>query len=91
MKPKTVKWKQHVEVRLNEDGSIDEIVIDNCYIHIEQMSNGHWWIGIGAGRRCGPHKNRKDMMHVNLFNVKDKEIKINSESDDGIISIGFFT
>ena len=27
-------------------GCIDEIVIDNAAVHIEQMSDSCWWIGI---------------------------------------------
>lgn len=27
-------------------GEIDEIVISNCTVHIEQMSDNCWWIGI---------------------------------------------
>lgn len=36
------------EVRLNEDGSVDEIVASGP-IHIEQMSEGQWWMSIGDG------------------------------------------
>lgn len=34
------KWKQHGEVRLNPDKSIDEIVVKNCNFHLEQMDEG---------------------------------------------------
>jgi len=27
-------------------GEIDEVVISNCAVHIEQMSDNCWWIGI---------------------------------------------
>ncbi len=37
------------EVRLNEDGTLDEIVINDCYVHLEQMDKGAWWMGIGRG------------------------------------------
>ena len=30
----------------NKDGSLDEIVVQNVDVHIEQMGNGHWWMGI---------------------------------------------
>ena len=30
----------------NEDGSPDEIVVHNVNVHIEQMDDGHWWMGI---------------------------------------------
>lgn len=33
------------EVRRNADGTIDEVV-GWGFIHVEQMSQTHWWIGI---------------------------------------------
>lgn len=38
-------------VRLNEDGSLDEIVADGAEVHLEQMSATHWWLGIDDGTR----------------------------------------
>lgn len=35
-----------VEIRRNPDGSIDEIVAKNCTLHVEQMSNDGWFMGI---------------------------------------------
>jgi hypothetical protein len=35
-----------IEVRRNEDGTLDEIVAKNCDIHLEQMTNNVWWLGI---------------------------------------------
>ena len=35
-----------IEIRRNKDGSLDEIVAQGCDIHLEQMSNSHWWMGI---------------------------------------------
>jgi hypothetical protein len=37
-----------VEIRPNDDGSIDEIVARRCDVHIEQMSNHEWYMGITA-------------------------------------------
>lgn len=37
-----------VEIRRNDDGSIDEIVAKGCDLHIEQMSNDGWFIGVAA-------------------------------------------
>lgn len=83
------KWKHHGEVRLNGDGSIDEIVINNCDVHIEQMTPGSWWMGINVGRR-GKHGNRKEMMHVRIFSKNLKShVKVNAETDDNIIREGF--
>lgn len=87
----TKKWKNHGEVRLNPDQSIDEICISNCDIHIEQMSSGGWWIGVYTGPRTGLRRNRKDVMHIRLFHKQDKPVHINCETDDGLITEGYFT
>lgn len=39
-----------VEVRLNSDGTIDEIVCSQpVTFHLEQMDDGQYWIGLGDG------------------------------------------
>ena len=35
-----------IEVRRREDGTLDEVVARNCDIHIEQMNEGTFWMGI---------------------------------------------
>lgn len=35
-----------IEVRRNPDGTLDEIVADGAYIHLEQMAPGCWWMRI---------------------------------------------
>ena len=37
------------QIRLNADGTLDEIVIDRCSIHLEQMADNAWWLGINRG------------------------------------------
>lgn len=32
--------------RTGERGEIDEVVLSNVNVHIEQMNDGCWWIGI---------------------------------------------
>lgn len=85
--PKPRKWKDYGEVRLNHDGTIDEIVVQNCDVHIEQMDDGHWWIGISAGPKRQWAKiskcwNRNDTMHVNLSTHKNGRIYILADADD---------
>ena len=36
------KW----EIRLNIDGSLDEVVADSCSVHLEQMADNEWWLGV---------------------------------------------
>lgn len=38
-----------IEVRRNADGSLDEIVAHGCDVHLEQMTDGQWWLGIERG------------------------------------------
>ncbi len=35
-----------LEVRRNDDGSLDEVVCAGAYVHLEQMSTSHWWLGV---------------------------------------------
>lgn len=40
------------EVRLNDDGTLDEVVAFGSYVHLEQMSGSHWWLVVeSAGQR----------------------------------------
>lgn len=41
------KIEPGVEVRLNDDGTIDEIVTQQpVRLHLEQMDDGQYWIGL---------------------------------------------
>ncbi len=40
--------KEPVEIRRNPDQSIDEIVIRGANVHIEQMSDDGWFMGVEA-------------------------------------------
>jgi hypothetical protein len=64
--------KEQYEVRRNEDGTVDEIVSENVkFLHVEQMDNGHWWIGITL-------KNKKRLM---LNFTSGRKIKASVEED----------
>ena len=41
-----------VEIRLNDDGTLDEVV-GGLGVHLEQMSPTHWWLAIYDGSRDG--------------------------------------
>jgi len=41
--------KSEIEIRLNVDGSLDEIVTEKCTFHLEQMSPTHWWMAVSVG------------------------------------------
>jgi hypothetical protein len=46
--------------------ALDEIVAHGAFVHLEQMSHDHWWIGIEAGGKY---------FHVN-FNVTDGRLSV---------------
>jgi hypothetical protein len=37
------------EVRLNPDGTLDEIVASGASVHLEQMAGNKWWLEVEAG------------------------------------------
>ena len=37
------------EVRLNPDGSLDEVVAENAIVHLERMSDSLWWLSVESG------------------------------------------
>lgn len=49
------------EVRLNPDETVDEVVAEGVGVHIEQMSDDHWWMSITGkqGRRMALNFCRK--------------------------------
>ena len=36
------------EIRLNDDGTLDEIVAKNATFHIEQMDGNCWWFSVSS-------------------------------------------
>jgi hypothetical protein len=38
--------KKSVEVRNDDKGGIDEIIVKDALVHIERMSNAGWFLGI---------------------------------------------
>jgi len=46
-----MKKKKPYEIRLNDDGSLDEIVAKNANVHLEQMSNNSWILLIDTGKK----------------------------------------
>lgn len=66
------------EVRLNEDMTVDEVVASGVGVHVEQMSDDHWWMSIDGkqGRRLVLHFIRRGR-RINL-----------AVEDDGYYSSG---
>jgi hypothetical protein len=49
-----------IEIRKNDDGTLDEVCANPCRFHLEQMDDGHWWMEIEGEQ----HPAR---FHINLF------------------------
>lgn len=77
------KEKQPFEVRLNDDKSIDEIVASNVHFHLEQMDDGHWWIGLT------PVAKPENRLLINLSTRRNAAIRCVAESEYGDVSAGF--
>jgi hypothetical protein len=58
-----------VVVRLNDDGTIDEICVETCSVHVEQMDDGRYWMGLHWTDADGVARNQ----HV-WFNRHGKHI-----------------
>ena len=41
--------EQDIEVRLDHQGNLDEIVAAGCFVHLEQLADNEWWLGITKG------------------------------------------
>lgn len=48
MKLRSRKRRGPVEVRYNDDGTVDEIIGKRCRVHIEQMDHELWFVEIGT-------------------------------------------
>ena len=50
-----------LEIRRNDDGTLDEIVATGASVHLEQMGGNHWWMSIEIAGQC---------VHVNFTTAK---------------------
>ena len=53
-----------------DEHGLDELVVHNCFVHIERMSRGQIWIGID---KEGKH------LSLMLYTQYDKTIKVNDQ------------
>lgn len=61
------------EIRNNDDGSLDEIVAHACDLHLEQMADGHWWMGIQTHDGKSYHLNLHSRGKINANVMKDHD------------------
>lgn len=61
------------EIRRNADGSLDEIVIQQCTVHLEQMDDNAWWLGLTQGR---------DTLHLWIVADDNGNLSIGVQEDE---------
>ena len=49
-----------IEIRRNRDGSLDEVVAQNVFVHLEQMADNSWWMGVST-------PDNAHLVHVNFY------------------------
>ncbi|HUP62429.1 MAG TPA: hypothetical protein VNA69_18635 [Thermoanaerobaculia bacterium] len=60
-----------IEIRRNADGSLDEVVATNVNVHVEQMAENAWWVGVSAA-------DDSHLVHVNFYS----DSRIDAEAED---------
>lgn len=45
----TLQHQPFVEVRTDDTGALDELIAEGVSIHVEQLADNQWWIGIERG------------------------------------------
>lgn len=72
------KMPEGIEVRYHNDGTVDEIIVRDrqgvCLLHMEQMSDSSFWIGlIGYDRKEYP-------VHIDIF-TDGRIVKTDNDDD----------
>lgn len=66
-----------IEIRRNRDGSLDEVVAQNVFVHLEQMADNSWWMGVST-------PDNAHLVHVNFYS----ERVIEAEAEDQRVDEG---
>ena len=66
-----------IEIRRNRDGSLDEVVAQNVFVHLEQMADNAWWMGVST-------PDNAHLVHVNFYS----ERVIEAEAEDQRVDEG---
>jgi hypothetical protein len=71
--------KPDVELRFNDDGSLDEVFAHGVNVHLEQLDDGHWYLGLSEPGDDG------DLWQFWLYSRK--RIEVNYEHSPALRSI----
>lgn len=69
----TAQPAKPAEIRNNSLGKLDEFFADNADIHLEQMNDGHWWMGVTMPDGA--------MWHLNFSTKRNTAISVLAECD----------
>jgi hypothetical protein len=64
---------QRLSIRLNGAGQVDEVFAQGADLHIEQMNDGHWWMGVTDATG--------EFWHINFSTNRNTTINCFVESD----------
>lgn len=68
-----------IEVRRNDDGTLDEVVAKDCSFHLEQMSEDCWWMAVyKENRRVAVFLSTKHGAHI-VAAVEDELEEVREE------------
>lgn len=65
--------KLPLELRYEPDGSPDEVVCEDAYVHLEKMSDTHWWMVV---------TDDKTKKSVTVAFTSSRKIKVSFEPED---------
>ena len=66
-----------IEIRRHSDGTLDEIVANDVFVHLEQMADNFWWMGVSTA-------DNTHLVHVNFYS----ETRIEAEAADQHVANG---
>jgi hypothetical protein len=74
--PKSVQRPVQI-VRRQPDGSLDEVVVSGCDVHIERMHAADFWIGISRGQGS-----TAQTLHVHIAGLDDNAVEAYVADDE---------
>ena len=63
-----------IEIRNNEDGSLDEVVGHNVHVHLEQLDDNQWFLSLWEPSEKGPGWAPEGSLRV-FFSTRRAHIK----------------
>ena len=64
-----------IEIRNHASGRLDEIVAHNANVHLEQMDNNYWWMGLEVAGRY---------FHVRFICAKSIRVTVDEDTLEGV-------